>query len=71
MNQKNQDQQSFDPPAWMDPDGYQRAMDAIDSGDEKVALLWLSGVLGRFSMILTANADQIAASLRDDLKTSE
>ncbi|TVS00757.1 MAG: hypothetical protein EA423_11165 [Phycisphaerales bacterium] len=50
---------------WLDPDMYERAVAAAEEGDYQTALLWISKALSRFSMLLTANADQLDALRRD------
>jgi|GEM_PF-3415161 len=52
-------------PAWLDPAGYRRAIDAMERGDAHEALRWLSRVLERYALILTMNADQLDALRRD------
>ncbi len=52
-------------PQWLDPDMYQRATVSAESGEYRDALLWISKALSRFSMLLTANADQLDALRRE------
>ncbi len=52
-------------PAWLDPDGYRIALDAMAQGDASEALRWMSRVLDRYALILTAHADQFEAACRD------
>ncbi len=52
-------------PKWLDPEMYQRATEAAEAGEYQTSLLWISKALSRFSMLLTANADQLDALRRD------